>query len=63
MKITAYYVEFANQDVGPFSSAAEAEQYRQYEGNLDETQVFSTNNESGHRWIDLATFCPEALRS
>jgi len=56
---TGYYVEFHNDDVGPFRTRSEAELYRAYEGNLDETQVFSSDTPSGP-WLTLATFCPEA---
>ena len=57
---TSWYVEFPNDDVGPFRSAEDAMRYRMHEGNLDETQVFTTEW-NGLPWIDLAAFCPECV--
>jgi hypothetical protein len=57
-----YFVEFPNSDVGPFSTAADAEAYRLYEGNLDETQVFTSELRDRESFLDLAEFCPEAVK-
>lgn len=56
---TGYYVEFPNDDVGPFETMTEAELYRIYEGNLDETQVFAS--EASRPFLWLSDFCPDAL--
>lgn len=55
-----YFVEFPNDDVGPFATREDAEAYRQYEGNTDETQVFTSDVDG--TYLDLTRFCPEALQ-
>ena len=56
--MTGYFVEFHNDDVGPFRTEAEAEAFMRFEGQ-EESQVFASSD-CRRPFITLATFCPEA---